>query len=424
MKTILKLNLLALALATVTGASAQTVYNVKSNTGFKKSGIPSPCINCAINIAKGVTLTIDQDVQMSNSSINGGNLVIDNKELTFLSAGVFNDVAVTAKKSGSLVSSNGLKVNNSNFTFEDKSTATFNSSVDMVNSDMTFADDANMLAQSGTFNLLNGSSLTAGDGTNASKAFIKFNGATLNVDNYSFVTAIGSNNYYFNWAAYKAGSKTYTTTNNNMNCGTPGKNACNAASVYGPATMSYGGVSSNATMPVILSAFTAKLVGVEVKLSFTTDMEAKADRFEIERSIDGLNWAIAGTVKAVGYSNSATHYGFTDLLKTSSIMSYRLKMIDLDGSFEYSDIRTVKGEQAVEMNIYPNPATEYVMISSKSTASKMNVQLINTNGQVLKQVSGSNKINMPVNEFRPGNYIVRVVGNDGAANSFKLMITK
>jgi len=422
MKTIINTFALIASLALVSGASAQTVYNINKNTQVSALKFANDqCNNCVINIADGVTLTINQEVYLQNTVINGGTIAA-NKKITFWAPGEFNNTTVSYKDGSGIVSSGELKLNKSTFTFNGSSTGTFWAPVTMDASKMTFLDNASVEITS-TFNLKNYSAMIAGDGTKTSKAFIKFNGGSLNEFDNSFVSIANNNNYYFNWSNYNANGKSIQTTNNNVNCGS-GKNACEAPVVYGPSTLNFAGVASSAVLPVKLSAFNAKLNGAVVNLNWTTDMEANANRFEIERSIDGINWTKIASVSAKGNSSVATNYSYNDNIKAGGNFSYRLRMVDQDETSAYSAIRTVKSETAaVQMNIFPNPATNYVVISSKNNGAK-HVQLINQNGQIVKQVNGTGNINMSVTEFSTGNYYVRVADNNGAAQTFKLMIAK
>lgn len=403
--------------------SAQTVYNVTENITVTGAKMPEQCSNCIINISEGVTLTINKEIYLQNTVFNGGN-VLANKTITFWSEGQFNNTKVTVKNNSAIVSSGALTIKNSEFTFDGNATGTFWAPVTMNNSKMKFLGNSSVEITS-AFNLVDNSSLTAGDGTTTSKAFIKFNGGTLNQYDNSYVSIANSNNYYFNWSAYNSVSnnKTYTTTNNNMNCGTSGKNACSAPVVYGPATLNFAGVASSAILPVKLSAFAVKLNGTEVSINWATDMELNADKYEIERSIDGVNFSKIADVKSNGTTSLVSKYAYTDYLKINATVSYRLKMVDQDGSFAYSPVKAVKSNSGVEMSIYPNPATNYVIINSKDNSSKK-VQLVTMNGQIVKQVSGNNNINLSVSEFQNGNYFVKVIDATGDAQTFKLIVKK
>jgi hypothetical protein len=385
--------------------------------------LPEQCINCVINISSGVTLTINKEIFLQNTVFNGGT-VLANKAVTFWSNGEFNNTKVIVANKSGITSSGALSIKNSALVFDGSSKATLWAPVTMDNSKMIFNDNSSFEATN-TVNLKNNSILQAGDGTPSSNAFIFFNGGTLNEYDNSRVTLASSNNYYRNWSNYNSVSNnvSYKTTNNNINCGTAGKNACSAANVYGPATLNFAGMASSAILPVKLSAFGAKLNGVVVEIAWTTDMEQNSDRFEIERSFDGISWVKAGSIKSKGNSTLVNKYSYSEVLKLSGTVSYRLKMVDQDGTFAYSSIKTVKAEPAMETNMFPNPAVSYVMISSKDNSNK-NVQLFNQSGQMLKQVNGNGNINLSVSEFNAGSYIVKVVDAAGAVNSFKLMIRK
>ena len=432
MKKFLNICILIASFTAVKTATAQTTYTISANSTYSATKIPSQCSNCNINIADGVTLTIDQDIYLQNTAFTGGSkgssIVVDSKKVTFWSAGSFSNIAATFSNTANLVNSGALTFTNSAFTFSNTSFATVYTSISLASSSWKFINNAYMEATGGTFSLT-ASSLTAGDGSTASYAYVKFNGASLSEnDNVSFVTLANYNNYYFNWSNYNGNGKSTKTTDNKLNCGTNAKNACNSASLYGPATLSAAGTSSSATLPVKLSAFAAKVSGSAVNLTWTTDQENNSTSFGIERSNDGINWTPVGTIAAQGNSSVATKYTYTDASPVTGTISYRLKMTDLDGAFEYSPIKSVKiaAAETHEMSIYPNPATNYVVISSKgATASNVKVQLISLNGQVLKQVNGAtSNVNLPVNEFHAGNYIVRVSDSTGNAQTFKLLITK
>ncbi len=435
MRTVKNTLALIAALALLNTTIAQTVFNVKSDATLSSLKFPSQCNKCEINIADGVKLTIDMDIYLQNVTFNGGTIIAD-KKITFWAAGQFNNTSVNFTGNAGIVSSGELKITNTEFIFNKVSTATFWSTVNMDASKMVFLDDASKMVflddasmeVTSNFNMYNNSSLVAGDGSLTSKAFIKFNGGTLNQYAHSSVTIANYNNYYFNWSAYNVydannSRKSVQTTNNKLNCGTAGKSNCESPKVFGPSTLNYGGVASYALLPVKLSAFNVKLNGNQISLTWTTDMEANASRFEIERTLDGINWNKVGTVQAQGNSSSKVNYIYTDHLKAVGVVGYRLKMIDQDETFEYSAIRSVKIEGTVQVNMFPNPATNYVTINAKDNTSRT-AQLITLNGQVIKQINGNGTINIQLTDCKAGNYFVRVVDAYGAAQTFKLMINK
>jgi hypothetical protein len=118
-------------------------------------------------------------------------------------------------------------------------------------------------------------------------------------------------------------------------------------------------------LPVELTAFTATAEGTgAVRLAWATASEKNSARFDVERSTDGRTFASSGTVAAVGSSSTARAYGFDDtrLPIYAAALYYRLKLVDTDGTFRYSPVRTVAlvgttlTGAGAGLTLYPNPA--------------------------------------------------------------------
>jgi len=135
----------------------------------------------------------------------------------------------------------------------------------------------------------------------------------------------------------------------------------------GPArTENYSEVpgSEGVVLPIELSAFTAQSLNtMDAQLKWTTASEINSSHFDIERSIQGISWKKIGIVAAAGNSQSNQYYSLIDKnvfdLKEPSTTNfyYRLKMVDIDGYFEYSDVRQVKFESRGLFvgDPFPNP---------------------------------------------------------------------
>jgi len=114
-------------------------------------------------------------------------------------------------------------------------------------------------------------------------------------------------------------------------------------------------------VPVELLAFTASVRNSEVDLLWSTATELNNMGFEIERSIDGQdNFVTVGFVVGKGSSTEINYYSFTDHPQLSGVnqLYYRLKQVDFDGTFSYSDVVNVSYEVPAEFVLsqnYPNP---------------------------------------------------------------------
>jgi hypothetical protein len=111
-------------------------------------------------------------------------------------------------------------------------------------------------------------------------------------------------------------------------------------------------------IPVELKAFAANTNGKEVILSWSTATELNNKAFEIQRKFGTNEFATVGSVKGNGTTTSPNHYRFVDKPTDAGKYSYRLKQIDFDGTYEYSQVVEVDWTPALTFNLaqnYPNP---------------------------------------------------------------------
>lgn len=108
-------------------------------------------------------------------------------------------------------------------------------------------------------------------------------------------------------------------------------------------------------LPVKLLYFNVKAEGSKAHLSWRTATEQNSDRFDIERSIDGLNFEKIGWVKAAGNSTSHIDYNYFDFSPKKGINYYRLKEVDIDNSSQLSEIKTAQFGNVVLFALYNNP---------------------------------------------------------------------
>lgn len=137
--------------------------------------------------------------------------------------------------------------------------------------------------------------------------------------------------------------------------------------------------------PVKLGAFDVVKAGNNALLNWTTLTESNSDHFEIERSIDGINFSVVGTVAAAGNSTNARSYQFLDPINTTSkIIYYRLRTVDVDAKASMSKIVALRLSGALVSNFrtYPNPFTSdlKVQITSEKEAD-VTVRFSNALGQ-------------------------------------------
>jgi hypothetical protein len=196
------------------------------------------------------------------------------------------------------------------------------------------------------------------------------------------------------------------------------------SSNVGLVTINFSAIGS---LPVTLVSFTASLnTANEVDIKWTTSWEKNVRHFAIEKSTDGQNYSQVGLVFATGNSSDLVNYSFTDnkIDANKSTIYYRLRSVDIDGSYELSAIRTVtigaQNRPGVAVSTYPNPVNSQLKITLPSNWQRKQVtfQVINHSGQVVKRsVSGSanQTETLDVNYLAPGIYILSAICNGETA---------
>jgi len=436
--------LLAVPFFYAVSVSAQTSYSITTNKNWS-AALPSTCANCTINISSNMTLTIDGSVACQNCTFQGGgNISMTNQTLNIQYTGsspvttVFNNINFDVYgNNGKVIVNAPLSMTSSTFTFHDGSYFNTSYQVDMVSSTVNLYDASNMYStgsSSTTISLSDNSKIAIGNGSRTSTSSFTLSGPTLTMYDNSNVVVANNNNSYYNWSDYNsspahstnATTHSHSTTNNSLNCGGSGQHSCSAPVVYGPATLttSNGGLVPGNPLPVMLSGFTAAVNGDgSVKLGWETKMEQNSSRFEIERSATGSSWSTVGTVQAKGNSTSATSYSYTDGSPLQGANYYRLKMIDLDGSAVYSEVRVIETAAVTHISFFPNPARDYVNVTLGGVnASTATVRLINLAGAVLqeKKAQAGTTVTFSLDQYAKGVYILSVLSSDGTHESSKL----
>jgi hypothetical protein len=129
----------------------------------------------------------------------------------------------------------------------------------------------------------------------------------------------------------------------------------------------FASAQNTTPLPIELISFTARVKATGVLTEWTTASEINNNYFVVERSRNGIEFSNAGMINASGTTTERNSYSFFDTDPGTGIIYYRLKQVDYDGNFSYSDIVAVKlGEIFNEISVYPNPANDIIRFEYES----------------------------------------------------------
>lgn len=138
-------------------------------------------------------------------------------------------------------------------------------------------------------------------------------------------------------------------------------------------------------LPITLKLWNGVYRNEKTYLSWETDKGVNFSHFVVERSLDGVHYSTLGQVQASTSSALTLQYSFIDIAPAAGNNYYRLKMVDIDGRYEYSGIITIRTNvQGFEVTASPNPFTNNVLITIESkTDETVLLRVFNSEGKLV-----------------------------------------
>lgn len=173
------------------------------------------------------------------------------------------------------------------------------------------------------------------------------------------------------------------------------------------------------SLPVEWLSFSVEKNENSALLKWITATETNCDRFEIERTtneniFDENNFIKIGEVKGHGTCSSTNNYAFTDdKITYKGLYYYRIKQIDTDGKFNYSDTKVVDFSRDYAMKIFPNPGTDFFTLELNGIfETGASVKVFDSNGQLVlhnDQITDSYRFGV---DWSTGVYFMHVLINN------------
>jgi len=178
------------------------------------------------------------------------------------------------------------------------------------------------------------------------------------------------------------------------------------------------------SLPVKLISLTATWNNNKPKLAWKTASEENNSHFEVERLENNI-WLTIGTIKGAGNSSLINSYGFIDhdLLDNNQLkesLYYRLKQVDNDGTFSYSDAILLQNNDIPnDITLYPIPLQNTLIIETNKNDKINQVVIYTIQGLKIGSYVNQNKIDLA--DLSQGAYIINVITNNGQSKTIRVV---
>lgn len=215
-------------------------------------------------------------------------------------------------------------------------------------------------------------------------------------------TASSASAWYWGQMTGTNSSVTFSSTNRSPNF--PAGGELTPGSLNGP--------GANAPLAVSFTSFSAKRNQNKVILTWTTDTETDNKGFDIERKNSQTgSFERVGFVASKASNGNSTFklsYEFTETNLSNNSLQYRLRQIDLNGQFKYSDIRIIDGLNGkAKTLVYPNPSQGNVNVVFNSVEPR-NITLFDISGRAQKTWNNYAEQSLQLANLKPGIYNIRI----------------
>jgi hypothetical protein len=178
-------------------------------------------------------------------------------------------------------------------------------------------------------------------------------------------------------------------------------------------------------LPISLIDFSLQKKPDNTFIQWATSSETNNDYFEIEHSVDGNLFKSFHKEKGAGNSNQIMHYNCYHNNPYNGINYYRLKQVDFDGNYTYSDIKAVNFDKIKSSSAYYSDNKLY--IKSTEPLKNLQIEIFDTRGRIIysNQINSENNFEtLSLSEnFENGMYIA-VIKNEEFQNSIKFVVSK
>ena len=174
-------------------------------------------------------------------------------------------------------------------------------------------------------------------------------------------------------------------------------------------------------LPITLLNFQVHDLGKDVRIEWETADEVNLDEYNIEKSLDGNNFYTISTQHSEELDEKLHNYFYFDHEDTNGTLYYRIKSVDLDGQFTYSETKSIHRKTPFNLQISPNPFSDLLnlsVVNNENIETTINIynlhhQLIYTNNFI----SEFKQINFDMSSHVNGIYVLTIINKNNTEST-------
>jgi hypothetical protein len=152
---------------------------------------------------------------------------------------------------------------------------------------------------------------------------------------------------------------------------------------------------------------------IGVMLTWSTSLEENTATFMIEKSENGLDFTNIGTTQSAGNSKKVKEYNFLDVMANTQFVHYRLKQIDIDGSFSYTDVlkvkKTITNNFMIARMSSPNTSKDFTATVDAFKDGNLRYEIRDLENNILFSSlmpvqNGLNEVSVSLTDLKPNTY--------------------
>lgn len=210
--------------------------------------------------------------------------------------------------------------------------------------------------------------------------------------------------------------------------------AASAMTSFSDLTLATSNDAAN-PLPVEMLYFVADVDRQSVELEWSTASELNNDYFEIQRSFDGQTFEVLAEVQGNGTTDEIQVYNYQDKFPIPGVQYYRLRQVDFDGAFEFSEIVAVEyapNGELFKASLYPNPSIGKevtIELQTNDFTAPVKIEVMDLAGRLLISESfdisaHSNQILLDASHLKTGTYLIRIQQRDQVVITKRSLMSK